>query len=122
MTLFIIPQCINCILVPTDLTVTTDRLMELFQSVEDPEEPSFDVVGIGEQLGLPQSALEEIRKSYQSKAKRKEAYLDTYAHHHPCPLWNKINEVLWECDLYQQAQEVNNTYVQGMCVYVCDIQ
>ena len=106
-------------LVPTDLTLTTDRLMELFQSVEDPDHtPGLfgEEFGIGEQLGLPQSTVAEIGKSYQSKAKRKEAYLDTYAHHHPCPSWTKISEVLSVCRLNEQAQEVDNTYVQGMCV------
>ena len=92
--------------------------MELFQSMEDPDEPSlYIIVGIGEELGLPQSALAEIRKSYQSKTERKEAYLDTYAHHHPCPSWNKISMVLWGCYLVEQAEEVKNTYVQGM--HVC---
>ena len=89
--------------------------------MEDPDEPNPYVFGIGEQLGLPQSALEEIRKSYQSKTKRKEAYLDTYAHHHPCPLWKRISKVLRECDLWQQAGEVENTYVQGMHTHLYHI-
>ena len=112
----------HCFLVPTDLTLTTDRLMELFQSVEDlgRQRPrgSYVIIlrrhDIGSYLGLPQSALEEIRRSYQSRAKCKEAYLDTYIHHHPCPSWKKISEVLRECFLSQQASEVNNTYIQGM--------
>ena len=106
----------HCLLVPTDLTLTTDRLTELFQSVEDPD--TLGVYGIGELLGLPQSVLEEIRRSYQSKTKRKDAYLDTYTHRHPCPSWKKISEVLMECDLDQQADEVKNTYVQGMHVHI----
>ena len=105
------------VLVFADLTLTTDRLTELFQTVEDPGRVGG--IDIGEFLGLPKSALEEIRRSYQSWAKRKEAYLDTYAHHHPCPSWKKINEVLRQCYLYQQAEEVKNTYVEGMhCITV----
>ena len=102
----------HCLLVPTDLTLTTDRLTELFQSVDD-----YMVDYIGELLGLPQSALEETRRSYQSKAKRKDAYLDTYTHRHPCPSWKKISEVLRRRLLRQQADEVENTYVQGMHVH-----
>ena len=99
---------------PIDLTITTDRLTELFRSLENPDKPTHYVFGIGEQLYLPQSALQEIRKSYQSEAKRKEAYLGTYANHHPCPSWKRIGEVLRECDIFQQAKEVENIYVQGM--------
>ena len=110
------------ILVPTDLTLTTDRLTELFQSVKDPDNPVPYIIGfsgIGEELGLPQSAMEGMKKSYQSEAKRKEAYLDTYAHYHPCPSWKKISKVLRYCELDQQADEVENTYVQGMHALLC---
>ena len=82
-------------------------------------------------LGLPESTLAEIKRSYQSKAKRKEAYLDTYIHRHPCPSWKKISELLKEYSLEQQASEVEDTYIQGMhltqseaikqhiCIYTC---
>ena len=104
------------LLVPADLTLTTDRLTELFQSLKDPD--SAGLLGIGVYLGLPESVLGEIRRSYQSKTKRKDAYLDTYTHRHPCPSWKKISDVLRVCYLDQQANEVENTYVQGMHVHV----
>ena len=112
--------CYHCLLVPPDLTLTTDTLTELFQSVEDPDSEDYDyIIGfrgydIGGSLGLPESALAEIRKRYQSKTKRKKAYLDTYVHYHPCPSWRAIHEVLGKCFLHQQAEEVEITYVQGM--------
>ena len=115
-----VPHHCLCILVPTDLTLTTDRLVELFQSVEEPprQQASFSLFNrshdIGKDLGLPYSALEEIRKSYQSWAKRKEAYLDMYIHHHPCPSWKRISELLKRYSLRRQASEVEGTYVQGM--------
>ena len=73
--------------------------------------PGYDIGGF---LGLPESALAEIRKRYQSKAKRKEAYLDTYIHYHPCPSWKAIHELLGKCFLHREAGEVEVTYVQGM--------
>ena len=73
-----------------------------------------DLSCIGDELGLPQSALEEIRSSFQSATKRKDAYLDTYSHHHPCPSWWKVADVLSVCELYQEAGEVENAYVEGM--------
>ena len=91
--------------------------------VKDPDDVDPDVVEIfedtqtvsmGDSLGLPQSALEEIRRSYQSNTERKEAYLDTYTHHHPCPSWKKISEVLKDCNLHKQAEEVENTYIQSV--------
>ena len=115
-----VPYHCLCILAPTDLTLTTDRLVELFQSVERPPhlQTSFLVSNrshdIGKDLGLPKSALEEIERSYRSWAKCKEAYLDTYIHHHPCPSWKRISELLERYFLEQQAREVEGTYVQGM--------
>ena len=100
--------CNHSLLVPTDLTVTTSRLMELFQSVNDPT--GF----IGGLLGLPESAKVEIQRSFQTASQLKEAYLDAYAHHHPCPSWIKVVKVLQRCHLGQQASEVEDTYVQGM--------
>ena len=100
------------LLVHTDLTLTTDRLMVLFEDSDDEDD-------IGECLGLPQSVLEEIKRSYQSPTQQKDAYLDTYTHQHPCPSWKTVVQTLRECYLYQQADEVKNTYVQGMHDVVC---
>ena len=108
----------HCLLVPTDLTLTTDRLTELFQSEEDPDSVGLFGESIGDLLGLPQPELEEIRRNYQSKTKRKDAYLDTYTHRHPCPSWKKISDVLSLCRLHSQTAEVENTYVQGMRVHL----
>ena len=110
--------CDHCLLVHTDLTVTTDRLMDLFQSVEDPDMIDW---GIGVLLGLPQSAIDEIKSSYQSAARRKEAYLDTYANQHPWPSWKTVVGVLQQCNLYQQSDDVKSTYVQGEQVNDCSL-
>ena len=104
----------HCLLVHTDLTLTIDRLMELFESVEDPDHAGIYDESLEQLLGLPQSAVEEIKRSYQSPTQRKEAYLDTYTNQHPCPSWKNVAETLRWCDLNQQADEVKNTYVQGM--------
>ena len=65
-----------------DLTITTDTLIELFQSLKDPDNADPDIVDIfedpctlslGDFLGLPWSTMEEVRKSYQDNTKRKEA-------------------------------------------------
>ena len=113
--------CDHCLLVHTDLTVTTDRLMDLFQSVEDPDWAGIFRYSVGRLLGLPQSAIDEIRSSYQSAARRKEAYLDTYANQHPWPSWRKVVDVLQSCRLHQQSDDVENTYVQGEQVNDCSL-
>ena len=99
-----------------DLTLTTDRLSALFKQVEDPDTAgTYDGVtrlSIGQLLGLPQSALEEIKRSYESNAECLEAYLDTYSHHHPCPSWKKIVDVLLNCNLNRQFEDVMVTYVK----------
>ena len=111
--------------VQTDLTLTTDRLMDVFIFVENPDwiieyllYMRIRIISIGMLLGLPQSAVEEIKRSYQSHTKRLDAYLDTYSHQHPCPSWKKVAKALRRCEAYQLADEVDNTYVQGTCMYV----
>ena len=73
----------------TDLTITTEKLMELFAPL-DPEE--VDVLGGRYYLGLPQSEMDRIWKDYQSPTHRKEAYLDLYVHHHPCSNWDRVEK------------------------------
>ena len=118
---------VHCFLIPTDLTLTTNKLMELFQSVKDPDRTGthrinelleFEDMSIGALLGLPRSAVGEVKRNFQSTTQRKEAYLDTYTHRHPFPTWTKIVYALGECNLHQQAQLVKETYVQGttLCV------
>ena len=89
--------------------------MELFQLVNDSDRvgPFYDKHSIGEDLGLPQSAISEIQKSFQDATKRKEAYLEAYTHQHPCPSWSNVARTLRSCDLYQHAANTENTYVQG---------
>ena len=84
--------------------------MELFAPL-DPEE--VDVLGGRYYLGLPQSEMDRIRKDYQSPTQRNEAYLDLYVHHHPCSNWDRVAKVLRRVDLHQQADLVENTYVEG---------
>ena len=83
--------------------------------MEDPDRVGFSSrESIGDLLGLPQSVLKEIKSSFQSATERKDAYLDTYSHHHPCPSWRKVADVLIWCSLYLEAKEVEDTYVKGM--------
>ena len=94
----------------TDLTITTEKLMELFAPL-DPE--WVDELGGKYDLGLPQSEIDRIQKDYQSPTQRKEAYLDLYVHQHPCPTWSQVARVLRRVSLRQQAALVENTYVKG---------
>ena len=94
----------------TDLTITTDKPLELFASVY-PE----DVDWLGDWLELPISEVDKIKKDYQSPIRRKEAYLDLYVYQHPCPSWKQVAEVLrgYPFKLHQQADFVEMTYVKG---------
>ena len=96
----------------TDLTITTEKLMDLFATL-NPE--VVDELGDNKHLDLPQSETARIQKDYQSPAQRKEAYLDLYIHQHPCPTWSQIAVILRNCaNLCQQAALVENTYVKGI--------
>ena len=83
--------------------------MEQFASL-DPR--LVDVLGDKYRLGLPESKVGIIKKNYQSPTQRKEAYLDLYTHHHPCPSWVDIAGTLQGFGLRQQADFVRNTYVK----------
>ena len=100
----------HVIIVHTDLTITTEKLMELFAPL-DPEK--VDEFGGEYFLGLPQSEIDRIQKDYQSPTPRKEAYLDLYVHQHPCPTWSQVAGLLRRVKLPQQADLVENTYVKG---------
>ena len=106
-----------------DLTITTDKLKQLFEPLVDP----WKVDRLGEEFGLPQSERERSMNNYHIPARRKEAYLDLYVHQHPCPSWGVITYILRHTyKLVKEANFVENTYVEGMlfvhvtvCVCVC---
>ena len=108
--IIMVMSCVLVLLmtVCTDLTITTDKLMDLFESANPGE-----VDDIGDWLDLPQSERDKIKKNYRSPTQRKEAYLDLYVHQHPCPSWRRIAGVLRQFSLVQQADLVENTYVKG---------
>ena len=95
-----------------DLTITTDKLMELFASVVNSKE--VDRLGEGYEIDLPSYEVDKIKKNYQSPTQRKEAYLDLYVDEHPCPTWQQVAKVLRDTfKLNQPADFVKNTYVKG---------
>ena len=83
--------------------------MELFASMDG------DLVDdLGEYLGTPSSKRAEFKENYRDRARRKEAYLDYYAHNHPLASWTDVAEGLRKFGLHQEADVVKETYVQGM--------
>ena len=111
----------------TDLTITTEKLMELLATMDD------DYVGFGEgfffaydieldeQLDLPESKVAEMKRNLHSPSQRREAYLDLYATGHPCPSWRQIAGALRWVGLDDQADTVESTYVQGRERDTCTI-
>ena len=115
-----------------DLTITTEKLVELFGTVH---EQQVDIAGLW--LFLPRPKIKEVKAIYQSPTQRRDAYLDLYVSDHPYPSWKTVAGVLREVGLHHQADEVERTYVQGtnitctncrvrysICVYsynVCNI-
>jgi hypothetical protein len=93
------------VLPDTDLTLTTERLVELFPSINESMSIELDT-SLFKRM--------EFKRNYQNPAKRKEAYLDYYVHNHPLASWTRIAKVLHSCRLSQQAAVVENTYIQGM--------
>ena len=92
-----------------DLTITVEKLLELIEIMDDED--------IGNWLNLPESKVDELKTNYDSPFRRREAYLDLYATHHPCPSWKHVASSLRSILLFRQADEVESTYVQGTCMY-----
>ena len=93
----------------TDLTLTTERLVELFAPMNDRDIYSFTL-----NLNIPSSKREEIMVNYRSPTQQKEAYLDYYVHSDPLASWKMITGMLRMYGLSQQADVVENTYIKGM--------
>ena len=94
-----------------DLTITVEKLLELLEVVGDDED-------IGDWLDAPRSKVAEIEANYDSHLRRREAYLDAYANHHPCPSWKQVAVSFRSIGLFHQADEVESTYVQGVYIKV----
>ena len=100
--------------VNTDLTISTEKLVELFATVRDDK---VDSIAGFFGLRLPSSKTDDIRKNYHNPAQRRDAYLDLYATDHPCPSWSDVARVLHlDVGLYDQSAEVERTYVQGTVI------
>ena len=110
--LVFVPTCTNLFIVNIDLTITTEKLVEFFGTME---ERWVDSVGFW--LELPKSKRDEVDGIYQSPTQRRDAYLDLYVSSHPCPSWKTVAEALNTVFLHHQADVVENTYVQG--IYHC---
>ena len=87
-----------------------ENLFELLETIGDEN--------IGNWLDLPQSEVDEIETNYNSPFQRREAYLDLYATHHPCPSWKQVAKSLRSIGLFRQADEVESTFVQGTCITI----
>ena len=74
----------------------------------------YRVDAVGVYLDTPSSKRAEFQRNYQDPARRKEAYLDYYAHNHPLASWSQVTEALRWYGLHQEADVVEKTYVQGM--------
>ena len=99
--------------VNTDLTITNEKLMELFATVK---EEYIDT--IGQLLDLPHSKSKEVKRSYKNPTQKKEAYLDLYLNDYPCPSWRQVAKVLRGVDHPHQADVVESTYVQGTDILI----
>ena len=92
-----------------DLTITTEKLVELFKT----EGEQLVVDNMGCWLGLPFSKRRELKENYHSPTQQRDAYLDLYARDHPHPSWRTVARVLRDVILPDLANMVERTYVQG---------
>ena len=95
----------------TDLTITTEKLVELFATLDD----EFMVHDLRSQLDLPVPKVEKMKYRYGTPFQRRDTYmyLNLYATAHPCPSWRQVAKVLHRVGLPHQARVVESTYVRG---------
>ena len=98
--------------VNTDLTITTEKLVELFATMAD-NYVQGSVYPLDERLDLPKSKVAKLKRNYHSPSQWRDAYLDLYVTGHPCPSWRQVAEILRHVYLLHQADAVESTYVQG---------
>ena len=102
-----------------DLTITTEKLVELFAIIDEEHVGFGDEIAIDfifeldELLDLPRAKVAEMQRNLHRPSQRREAYLDLYATDHPCPSWRQVAGALREVYLDHQADTVESTYVQG---------
>ena len=101
----------STIIVNTDLTLTTEKLVELFETVD-----GRLVDDIGLWLDLPNSKINAVGGNYRSLTQRRDAYLDLYTSNYPYPSWKKVAEALRGVDLHRLASVVERSYVQGTII------
>ena len=99
--------------VNTDLTITTEQLVELFETMQDYHMDAPPGYRFQDWLDLPKSKVAEINRNYHSPSQRREAYLDLYATGHPCPSWRQVARALRLVLLPYEADMVEGIYVQG---------
>ena len=97
----------------TDLTITTEQLVELFATMDDND---YVVLDLQRWLDLPRAKVAEMKRNYHSLSQSRDAYLDLYVTTHPCPSWRQVAEVLRHVGLDHQADVVESTYVQGTMI------
>ena len=98
--------------VNTDLTITTEKLVELFATMGD-NYIDMSYPGLDGHLDLPRAKVAEMKRNYRSPSQRRDAYLDLYVTGHPCPSWRQVAKALRGVGLRHQADVVESTYVQG---------
>ena len=97
--------------VNTDLTITTEKVADLFSTLE------YEFVDrFGDFLDLPKSKIDEIERNHHSPAQRRDACCDVYVSDHPCPSWRQVARVLGVLLLTDQAGIVESTYLQGTVI------
>ena len=104
----------------TDLTITTEKLVELFATIDDKYvgfQHLYRIIyrmrQLHEELDLPESKVAEMQRNLHTPSQRTEAYLDLYATGHPCPSWRQVAKALRRVGLPHQADTMERTYVQG---------
>ena len=99
--------------VNTDLTITTEKLVELFATIDDRYVGRGYIIQLDQELDLPESKVAEMKRNLRSHSpsQRREAYLDLYATGHPCPSWRQVAKALRRVHLRHQVDTVESTYV-----------
>ena len=64
-------------------------------------------------LQIPYSKRREIQQQYDSDPHRKQAYIDYWLAHHPCPSWKVIANSVWEMDELGALEVVEKLYFKG---------
>ena len=99
----------NKISVFPDPTLTVDNVTKVINKIEG------GMVVVMRRLGVPESLMGEIDKTYSTDSGKSHAYADYYVHIHPDGSWEHLTTTVYDVEEFTAARESKSFMSTGKC-------